>query len=70
MTEIIIHEVDRWTVRRYRVESVRDAGGYRYETRLETDDRQTAISHAEKLVHESEHYAARVVDTKRDEDER
>lgn len=64
-----IHEVTRYGGgTRYTVESIRDVGGYRFEFRLGTDDRQTAISHAEKLVHRHEHYQARVIDTEADDD--
>lgn len=64
-TAKVIHEVDRWGGgTRYTVESIRDLGGYRYEFRLGTDSKAAAIAHAEKLVHEHEHYKARVLDTR------
>lgn len=67
MTETakIIHEVDRYGGgTRYTVESIRDSGGYRYEFRLGTDSKAAAIVHAEKLVHEHEHWKSRVLDTR------
>lgn len=63
----VIHEVDRWGGGRYVVESLRDAGDYRWEERTKSNSREAAIYYAEKLVRENDHWSARVVDTQEDE---
>lgn len=65
----VIHTVSRWDRGRYVVESLRDAGDWRWEQHMSTDSKETAITEAESLVRKAQHSEARVVDRDAEEDE-
>lgn len=65
MAESVIYEVERdWNPdRRYRVESLRDSGMWRWELFTHVGDEAVAKMFAHSLVEDKGHYHARVIDT-------
>lgn len=65
MIEAVVYKVERdWEPnRRYRVESLRDVGAWRWETSTVVGDESVAKTIAHALVNDNGHYKARVIDT-------
>lgn len=59
----VIYTTDEYTGGRYRVESLRNFGDYRFEYRGSSANKGAAIAFADALIRNG-HYEARVVDTK------
>lgn len=68
MTEKIIYYTERDEGGRYRVESIRDAGGWRWDSAGHTDGLAVAQTLADSLVRNSGHAEARVIDTQAEEE--
>lgn len=64
----VIHTVSQYDRGRYAVESLHHPGDWRWEGRMSTDSRETAITEAENLVRKLGHSDARVVDRDAEEE--
>lgn len=68
MAEKIIYSTERGAGGRYRVDYIRDIGGWRWDVDTRVDDKSVAKAIANSLVKVYDYAEARVVDTKAEEE--